>query len=110
MAISINLKNKHKNEIEKDVYNCCINALQIIPSILATNTGICDTIDILKRLEIALEKGNLHYGMNGITGEIMDMKELVMEPIRVKSQCLKSVFEAVMQLIRVDGIIETKTK
>lgn len=94
---------------EKKVYQGVCEALKVIPSILATNSGADNSLEVLSQLEIKNEECS-YFGINGVTSEISDMRSIVMEPLIVKSQCIKSAFEAVMQLLRVDGIIESKSK
>ena len=46
------------------------------------------------------------FGINGLTGEIADMKELgVWEPYEVKVQTMKTAIEAAAMLIRIDDIV-----
>lgn len=107
--MSLALRGSDGSDLEKAVFLACSEALRIIPSILASNSGVENTLDVLNKLEQMLPQ-NSNLGINGISGEVEDMRRLVMEPIIVKSQCVKSSFEAVMQLLRVDGIIESKTR
>jgi TCP-1/cpn60 chaperonin family len=52
------------------------------------------------------EQANSTYGINGNTGEIVDMKELgVWEPYMVKVQTLKTSIEAATLLLRIDDIV-----
>lgn len=95
--------------VEKSVFEQASEALKVIPSILASNSGIGNSLEILSKLEKRQEEGP-YFGVNGITGEIVDMRSVVMEPLVVKTQCIKSAFESVMQLLRIDGIIESKSK
>lgn len=94
---------------EKPIYIAASNALKSIPAILASNSGTENALEILSKLEDK-QNESPYFGVNGITGEIVDVRNLVMEPLIVKLQCVKSAFEAVMQLLRVDGIIESKSQ
>ncbi|KAL6122782.1 hypothetical protein NUSPORA_00039 [Nucleospora cyclopteri] len=111
MAILNKVKNmKGDTKLQKNVKNAVCEALKVIPSILALNSGVSNSIELLNILvERHKDPVNCYLGVNGITGEIQNMKEVVMEPIIVKSQCMKSAFDTVIQLLRVDGIIECKT-
>lgn len=95
---------------EEFVFRSCYEALRIIPSILATNSGAGKTLEILHKLEEAQKSKGHFMGVDGITGDITDMRKIVMEPLSVKQQTIKSTFECVMQLLRVDGIIESRAK
>jgi T-complex protein 1 subunit gamma len=49
---------------------------------------------------------NTTFGINGNTGEIVDMKELgVWEPYAVKVQTIKTAVEAACMLLRIDDIL-----
>lgn len=109
MNCAVALRAAAGDSLEQAVYAACSDALAIIPSIISSNSGSGNPLEMLHRLEQSLSASPLS-GVDGITGEIRDMGPLVMEPMAVKAQCLKSSFGAVMQLLRVDGIIETKTK
>lgn len=108
MSMAINLY-KSSNEENKEVFKSCYEALKVIPSILSTNTGVGKTLEILCDLEKEQNIKGSFMGINGVTGEIADMRNIVLEPYVVKMQTIKSAFECVMQLIRVDGIIESKS-
>ncbi|KAI4291444.1 T-complex protein 1 subunit gamma [Pancytospora philotis] len=109
MSMLLALKQAGGDRLEAAVYAAAAEALRVIPSIIASNSGVGSTLDILNKLERRIG-GDPQLGINGVTGELVSMKELVMEPIIVKKQCVKSAFEAVIQLLRVDGIIESKTR
>jgi thermosome len=81
------------------------DAMEIIPRTLAENAGL-DPIDILVNLRAAHEQGNRTYGVNVYTGRIVDMKqEGVIEPLKIKTQAIKSAAEAAEMIIRIDDII-----
>ncbi|KMV65175.1 T-complex protein 1 subunit gamma [Encephalitozoon cuniculi EcunIII-L] len=95
------------NEVEAEVFSRMASALTIIPSILLENSGVFNPLEAITLLEQKHKEGSF-YGVNGTTGEIVDTRDLVLEPYAVKSQCIKSAVEAVSQLLRIDGIIESK--
>ena len=96
-----------QTEIEKDVLDGVTEAFKVISSILLTNSGVSNTLEkVCELFKKQKETGNCALGVNGMTGELVDMKNIVNEPFIVKSQCFKSVFESVIQLLRIDGIIE----
>ncbi|XP_077301536.1 uncharacterized protein LOC143922191 [Arctopsyche grandis] len=109
MSMALKLNNSNDKE-EKIIFRECGVALKVIPSILSTNSGNGICLDVINELEKKQNKDGPYFGINGITGEISDMKNIVLEPLVVKTQCIKSGFEAVMQILRVDGIIESKSK
>ncbi|RLI01388.1 thermosome subunit, partial [Candidatus Bathyarchaeota archaeon] len=83
-------------------------AMEIIPKSLAENAGI-DPIDVLVELKAKHEKGEKYMGVNVETGKVMDMKkEGVLEPLKVKTQAIKSATEAAIMILRIDDIISAK--
>ena len=93
--------------LEKKICGAITSAFQIIPNILLTNCGERNPLEKINGLfnQVKSTK-NYFLGVNGITGEIIDTRKVVSEPFIVKMQCFKSVFDAVIQLIRIDGIVE----
>lgn len=109
MSMSLCLNSSaQKHEVE--IFRECALALRVIPSIISNNSGFGSCLNVMNELEKKQTKEGPYFGINGITGEIAEMKNVVLEPLIVKTQCVKSAFEAVMQIIRVDGIIESKSK
>ena len=52
------------------------------------------------------ETANSTFGIDGLTGQIADMKELgVWEPYEVKVQTMKTAIEAAAMLMRIDDIV-----
>ncbi len=81
------------------------DAMEIIPRTLAENAGL-DPIDILVELRSAHEQGKKTHGVNVYTGNIVDMKVLgVIEPLKIKTQAIKSAAEAAEMILRIDDII-----
>ncbi|KAI5149442.1 T-complex protein 1 subunit gamma [Enteropsectra breve] len=109
MAVSL-AGNENFTAAEKEVFAGCSDALKIIPSILSSNSGMGNTLDILSKVEDMHSNGMKFTGVDGVSGDAVDARKLVMEPISVKVQMVKSAFGSVMQLLRVDGIIETKNR
>jgi archaeal chaperonin len=81
------------------------NSLEIIPRTLAENAGL-DPIDILVELRSAHERGNSSYGVDVFSGKIVDSLEAgIIEPLKVKSQAIKSAAEAAEMILRIDDVI-----
>jgi archaeal chaperonin len=81
------------------------DAMEIIPRTLAENAGL-DPIDMLVGLRSAHEEGKKTYGINVYEGKIVDMKaEGVIEPLKTKTQAIKSAAEAAEMILRIDDII-----
>jgi len=107
-------------------------AMEIIPKTLAENAGL-DPLDMLTELKskhegkekkefdrgreidkkiIVAETGKTyvlkkeHYGIDVYTGKIVDMKAKgVIEPLKIKTQAIKSAAEAAEMILRIDDII-----
>ena len=84
-------------------------AVEIIPRTLAESTGK-DPIDILVALRTEHEKGKKSQGVDVFNGGTMDMKEAgVIEPLKIKTQALKSASEATEMILRIDDVITAKS-
>ena len=93
---------KGKEQLAVEAY---AEALEVIPRTLAENSGL-DAIEILAELKAEHEKGKKDYGIEVFEGKIKDMKEAgVVEPLRVKTQALKSATEVANMILRIDDII-----
>src|SRR3989338_4318933 len=70
------------------------DALEVIPRSLAENGGL-DPIDILVELRAAHEQGKVTFGINLGNGSVADALLMgVVEPLKVKTQAIKSAAEA----------------
>jgi chaperonin GroEL (HSP60 family) len=85
------------------------DAMESIPLALAENAGL-DPIDVMVELRAKHEDvSNRWYGVDVFSGHIKDMKALnVLEPMRVKSQVVKSATEAASMILRIDDVIAAK--
>jgi archaeal chaperonin len=80
-------------------------AMEVIPRTLAENAGL-DPIDILVAIRSAHEENKITYGVNVFTGKVVDMRlEGVIEPLKIKTQAIKSAAEAAEMILRIDDII-----
>lgn len=81
------------------------DALEIVPRSLAENAGL-DPIDTLVALRADHEKGNVNAGVGVFTGGVIDAeKEGIIEPLKVKTQAIKSAAEAAEMILRIDDVI-----
>jgi thermosome len=87
------------------------DALEIIPKTLAENAGM-DSVDILVELRARHSKPDgKYYGVDVYSGKIEDMRKLgVCEPLRVKTQAIKSAAEAAIMILRIDDVIAAAKK
>jgi len=82
-------------------------ALEVIPRILVANCGE-STIRATTSLKAKHAEGpdNHSYGIDGMTGQVRDMKEAgVFDPFVVRMQVYKSAVETAMMLLRIDDIV-----
>jgi thermosome len=84
-------------------------AIEIIPRTLAENAGL-DTIDKLVELRSSHEQPDGKYmGLDVFANETKDMKvEGVIEPLKIKTQAIKSASEAAEMILRIDDVISAK--
>ena len=84
-------------------------ALESIPVAIAQNAGI-NPIDILVDIKSKHNTPqNIWFGVNTKTGKAADMLKMdVVEPLRVKTQVIKSAVEAVTMILRVDDVFASK--
>jgi thermosome len=87
------------------------NAVEVIPRTLAESAGL-DKIDILVDLHAKHEKPNgKNLGLNVFEGKVADMAEIgVIEPLRIKTQAIKSASEAAIMIMRIDDVIASSKK
>lgn len=109
MSLSLMLEKFKGNEVEEKVLKRLSEALQIIPIILARNTGLSNPLNLIQQLE-KKQKENKFAGIDGIKGEIIDVRGKIMEPVVVKIQMLKSAIEAANVILRVDGVVHSGSK
>ncbi len=80
-------------------------AVEIIPRTLAENAGL-DPIDILTELKSAHDKKQIWAGVNVFTGKVVDSwKQGVIEPLKIKTQAIKSASEVANMILRIDDVI-----
>jgi thermosome len=80
-------------------------ALEVIPRALAENGGL-DPIDILVELRAAHDQGKQTFGINLYDGRVGDALVMgVIEPLKVKTQAIKSASEAAEMILRIDDVI-----
>ena len=86
------------------------DAVEEIPLNLAENAGF-DSIDVLVSLRSSHGAGNKSYGLNIETGKPADMMaQGVVEPLKVKTQAIKSGTAAATLVLRVDDVIAAKVE
>jgi len=93
---------------EQLAINAFANAVESIAKSLAENAGM-DPIDTLVELRARHDKGEVTAGVDVINNKIQDMeKQGVIEPLKVKTQAIKSAAEAAEMILRIDDVIAAK--
>lgn len=96
--------------VEQWPYKAVAQALEIIPRTLAQNCG-ANTIRTLTVLRAKHATEGLVWGIDGETGELVDMKERgIWEPLSVKLQTYKTAVETAILLLRIDDIVSGSKK
>jgi archaeal chaperonin len=81
------------------------DAMEVIPRTLAENAGL-DPIDVLTDLKNQHDQDVKVAGINVFTGKVMDAwKEGVIEPLKIKTQAVKSASEVAELILRIDDVI-----
>ena len=124
MAVAVELKREGQQNIhgiQQAPFQAVGEAMEVIPRTLAQNCGVSviRTITQLRAkhaeaYEQAKEKGEpvqCTWGINGTTGELVDMKEYgVWEPFSVKVQTIKTAIESACMILRIDDIVSGSKK
>ncbi|CDS41100.2 t complex protein 1 subunit gamma [Echinococcus multilocularis] len=116
MALAQELSQKAKSAIsgvQKVAYLAVAQALEVIPRTLAQNCGanVLKQITELRAYHAIDPAKNWTMGINGETGQLVDMKELgVWDPVAVKSQTFKTAIETAILLLRIDDIVSGTKK
>lgn len=86
------------------------DAVEIIPRTLAESAGL-DVIDILVDLRARHDKGEINAGILVLEGKVGDMwKQGIIEPLKIKTQAIKSASEASSMILRIDDVIASTKK
>ena len=90
---------------ERLAVNAFADALEVIPTTLAENSGM-DPIDAISEMQSEHAKGNKWVGVDGFNNVVSEMTKLdVYEPMVVKAQSIKSATEASTMLLKIDDMI-----
>jgi thermosome len=94
---------------EQLAINAFADSMEIIPRTLAESAGM-DAIDALVELRSAHGKSK-NAGLNVFTRKCEDMWDLgVIEPLKIKTQAIKSASEAAEMILRIDDVIAASKK
>jgi len=115
LACAIRKQGQALQGIQQAPFMAVGDALEVIPRTLAQNCGvsIIRTITELraKHAKAGEEDESCHVGINGVTGELIDMKELgIWEPYSVKVQTIKTAIENACMILRIDDVVSGSKK
>ena len=115
MAIAVGLRREGQKVkgIQQDPYKAVGEAMEIIPQTLAQNCGVSVIRAITQLRAKHAEAYDEHmagddkdkpwccsWGVNGVTGELVDMKEYgIWEPLSVKVQTIKTAIESACMIL-----------
>ncbi len=81
------------------------DAVEIVPRTLAENAGL-DPIDMLTDLKSKHDKNMKWAGLDVFSGKVVDAWKLgVIEPLKIKTQAVKSASEVAELILRIDDVI-----
>ncbi|MBT6995074.1 thermosome subunit [Candidatus Woesearchaeota archaeon] len=84
-------------------------ALEIIPKTLAENAGL-DPIDMLTEMKVRHDNNEKWAGIDVYNGKIVNSWDArVLEPLKVKTQAIKSASEVAELILRIDDIIASSS-
>lgn len=92
-------------------FRALARAFEVIPRTLIQNCGanVIRTLTALRAKHA--QDGNASWGVNGDTGELVDMKQYgIWEPMAVKQQTYKTAIETAILLLRIDDIVSGSKK
>jgi T-complex protein 1 subunit gamma len=110
MAVAMGLRRAGNmvQGIQQGPFQAVGEAMEVIPRTLAQNCGVSviRTVTALRARHAAAydanPEGQCHVGINGTTGEIVDMEELgIWEPFSVKTQTIKTAIESACMILYV---------
>jgi thermosome len=84
-------------------------AMEVVPRTLAENAGL-DPIDMLTELKASHDSGKKWAGIDVFKGEVQDAWENgIIEPLKIKTQAVKSASEVAELILRIDDVIAGST-
>jgi len=100
------------------IQNCGVDVVKVLTSLRAkhaagttTTTSTSTAAVTVTPTETSAAPSNSSWGVNGETGEIVDMNKLgIWEPLAVKQQTIKTAIEAATMLLRIDDIVSGLSK
>ncbi|SCM25411.1 T-complex protein 1 subunit gamma, putative [Plasmodium chabaudi chabaudi] len=94
------------DDSRKSIIESVASAFEIIPKILAQNSGV-NVVKCINELRTKHEKPESEkLGIDGVTGEIIDVSSKnIWDLLSVKKQIYKSAIEAASMILRIDDVV-----
>ncbi len=81
------------------------DAVEVVPRTLAENAGL-DPIDMITEMKVAHDSGKKWHGIDVFAGKVVDVwNNSVVEPLKIKTQAIKSASEVTELILRIDDVI-----
>ncbi|KAL0238752.1 hypothetical protein PCE1_004444 [Barthelona sp. PCE] len=104
-ALRLYKKSKEVTGVLSHCMRAYSDALEIIPTTLAENSGL-DAIKVVTELRAAHNEGITYAGINCDSGEIVDMRSLdILQPLLVNTSALTLATELVNAILKIDDIV-----
>jgi T-complex protein 1 subunit gamma len=113
LAVALRKQGQSLQGIQQAPFMAVGDAMEVIPRTLAQNCGVSviRTITELRAKHASSGDEPFHVGINGVTGEIVDMNELgIWEPFSVKVQTIKTAIENACMILRIDDVLSGSKK
>jgi len=115
LAVAIRKEGQKLQGIQQAPFMAVGDAMEVIPRTLAQNCGVSviRTITELRAKHAGSpeENSKCYMGVNGVTGEIVDMNDLgIWEPYSVKVQTIKTAVENACMILRIDDVVSGSKK
>lgn len=109
MELACRLKDNAKkiDGMKAYAYYAVAEAMEVIPRTLMSNCGV-DVVRFMTKLraEHSEPLTGANKGINGVTGEIVDVKAgRIMDTFNVKAQTIKTAVESACMLLRIDQVV-----
>jgi T-complex protein 1 subunit gamma len=108
MALSAILNKRARAQeatVREYPYKAAASALEVIPRTLAQNAG-AEVIRVMTGLRSKHAQGEYHWGVDGVSGKIVDVRESqIFDSFVVKQQIYRSAIESSAMMLRIDDIV-----
>eukprot|EP00029_Vermamoeba_vermiformis_P002573 TRINITY_DN12952_c0_g1_i1.p1 TRINITY_DN12952_c0_g1~~TRINITY_DN12952_c0_g1_i1.p1 ORF type:complete len:576 (+),score=156.50 TRINITY_DN12952_c0_g1_i1:1-1728(+) len=106
IAVKLSALAEQMTGLKREVFLSYIEALEVVPTVLATNAGVTP-VNVIAKLRSEHRKGHRFAGVNGVTGEVVQdvLAAEIVEPFMVKHSVLQIATEVTCSIVSVDQLI-----